>query len=467
MVKTTIVVYLGEKFFAAVEIKVNKTGAELLRYAMRQLPKSGFSGEWLKEIWKKEYFGHTKVIALLPQGLVKFKSLSLPNLPDEQIRAAVRLELDNSPPGEIYRIINLQRGEQQVTVKLAMVSDAALDAYLNQFERAGLTVKWAGLNFQGIQNYLAFNFDFFEGEGADVYLSIDGACSELGALTDTELLYRRALVIGGDHLTEDFPKYLPELVEEIRLSLASYQAVTNSRLPKQIWIFGEAKPEQEWLDRLGAALGIFFVVPDKTRLSGVITRRHTSELAPLIGLALDEAWLTREDWRFNTNEQTRRARNRQKILVAIKGAMAGAMLLMGLVLGVRARALRDRKNVAWLNEQKEAITELRRVEKDANQKVAELKTLEEWLNLRGQELEFLRALRKILPERTQITDLTIEDGLVKILSGSTTSVSTLLDKLQRTPELKTFKLRGAITVDKSGMELFQLEGRFAPEEKTP
>lgn len=467
MTKTTIVVYLGEKRFSAVELKINNTGAELLRYAIYQLPESGFSGEWLKEIWKKEYFGHTKVIALLPQGLVKFRPISLPNLPDEQIRAAVRLELDNSFPGEIYRIINLQRTEQQVTVRLALVKDAELVFYLNQLQSAGLTVKWAGLTLQGIQNYLAFNFDFFEGSGADVYLSLNDNCSEIAALTDTELLYRRALLIGADQLADNPAKYLPELAEEIRLSLASYQVKANGQLPERIWIFREAKPKQEWLDQLGAALGITFTVPDKTRLTGVITGSHTPELAPLIGLALDEAWLSRKDWRFNTNEQTRRAEDRKRLLAVAKAALAGIVLLTGLVLGVHARTVRDRKNAAWLNEQKETIAKLRLVESDANRKIAELKTLEDWLNLRGQELEFLRTLENILPERTQINDLTIEDGLVKLLSGSTASVSTLLDKLQRTPELKTFKLRGAITVDKSGMELFQLEGRFTPEEKAP
>lgn len=82
-------------------------------------------------------------------------------------------------------------------------------------------------------------------------------------------------------------------------------------------------------------------------------------------------------------------------------------------------------------------------------------------------MEFLRVLQASLPEGTQVTDLIIEDEVVKSLSGSTRSVSTLLARLQRTPELKTFKLKGAITTDKNGMELFQLEGKFTPEEKAP
>lgn len=467
MAKTAIVVYLGENYFAAIEVKTNTTGGEILRYTIHQLPESGFSGEWLAEIWKKEYFGHTKVISLLPQGLVKYKSLSLPNLPDEQLQAAVRMDLENSESGSVYRIVNLKKEEQHTSVKLTLIKDAELESYLNQIRSAGLTIEWAGLNHHGIQNYLAFNFDFFEGSGADIYLSLNDTCSELGALTDTELLYRRALLTGANQLKEDASKYLPEFIEELRLSLASYQAANNTPLPEQIWVFGAAKPEKIWLEQLSAALGIQFVVSDQTRLSGVITGSYTAGLAPLIGLALDETWLSRKDWRFNTRNQVRQERNRQKTLTVIKAGLAGVLLIIGLLLGVQARAIRNQKNAAWLDSQKEIVSRLRKVETDTSQKVAQLKTLEAWLNHRGHELEFLRIIEASLPEQTQITDLIIEDETVKGLSGSTRSVSALLGKLQRTPELRTFKLKGSITIDKSGMELFQLEGRFTPGEKAP
>ncbi len=467
MAKTTIVVYLGENYFTAVEIKITAAGGEVLRYTVHQLPESGFSGEWLAAIWKKEYYGHTKVITLLPQGLVRYKSLSVPNLPDEQLRAAVRMELGNSEPGAVYRIINVQQGEQQQSVKLALIKDAELESYLDRLRSAGLTVEWAGLNHHGLQNFLAFNFDFFEGSGVDLYLTLNINHSELGALTDTELLYRRGLLIGANQLKEKPSRYLPELIEEIRLSLASYQNANNLPLPEQIWVFGEAKPEKEWLEQLTAALGIKFVVPDQTRLSGVITGSHTPEVAPLIGLALDEAWLSRKDWRFKANEQVRQERNRQKMLTATKAGLAGILLIIGLLLGVQAQAIKNQKNAAWFDGQKETISRLRKVESDTGQKVEQLKTLEEWLSHRGHELEFLRVLQASLPGETKITNLVIEDDVVKGLSGSTRSVSTLLAKLQRTPKLKTFKLKGAITSDKNGMELFQLEGKFVPEEKTP
>ncbi len=467
MAKTAIVVYLGEKHFVAVEVKLNKTGGELLRFTDFSLPESGFSGEWLAEVWKKEYYGRTKVIALLPQGLVKYKSLTIPNLPDEQLRSAVRLELETCEPGAVYRIINIQKGEPQLTVKLALIKDAELEVYLNRIRNAGLTVDWSGLNHHGFQNFLAFNLDFFEGAGADVYLSLNYSCSEIGAISDTELLYRRSLLTGAEHLSEDAAKYLPELTEEIRLSLAAYQRSNNTQLPEKIWVFGEAKPEKEWLEELSRTLGIPFATAEKTRLSGVLAGSYTAGIAPLIGLALDDAWLSRKDWRFNTSEQVRQERNRQKTLTAVKAGLAGALLIAGLLLGVQARAIKGQKNAAWLEKQQDTIVRLRKVEADISQKLGQMKTLENWMGQRGRELEFLRTLQAALPEETQINDLIMEDGDIKGLSGSTRSVSRLLEKLQRTPELRSFKLKGSITSDKNGMELFQLEGKFTPGEKKP
>ncbi len=467
MAKTKIVLYLSEDYFTAVEVRMNKTGGELLRYSHYQLGEAGFSKEWLARIWKKEYYGHSKVISLLPQNLVGYKTLSLPPLADEQLKAAVRLEMENSEAGSVYRIITIKREEQHTSVKLALIKDDKLGSYLSQLQDAGLTVEWAGLNHHGLQNYLAFNFDFLEGSGADIYLSFNNADTEIGALTDTELLYRRVLPIGKDRLEEAPSKYLPELIEELRLSLASYQTTNSIPLPEQVWLFGEAKPEPEWLRQLAEALGISFEVPLKTRLSGVITGNHTAELAPLIGLALDEAWLARPDWRFNTFLQTRRERERRRTLTALKAGLAGTLLIAGLFLGVQARAIRDEKNAVWLGRQKETVARLRKIEADTNQKISQLKQLENWMGRRGHELEFLRALQAGLPEGTKITDLIMEDGVIKGLSGSTRSVSRLLEKLQRTPELQTFKLKGTITSDKNGMELFQLEGKFTPGEQTP
>ncbi|NLY74814.1 MAG: hypothetical protein GX075_05885 [Firmicutes bacterium] len=467
MAKTSIAVYLGEEYFVAVELKQHNTGGELLRYAVYSPPESGCSEGWLKGIWKKEFFSHTKVIALLPQDLVKYKTLTLPALSDEQLQAAVRLEMESSEPGACYRIINIQQTEQHILVKLALINEIELGSYLSQFQNAGLTVEWSGLNFHGLQNYLSFNFDFFEGAGADIYLSVNNTCSEIVALTDTELIFRRALPMGKNYLKENPSKHLPEFAEEARLTLTSYQVATNFQLPERIWLFGEARLEMEWSRQLTGILGIPLVIPDQTRLSGVITGNHTPILAPLIGLALDETWLFRKDWRFKTREQLQQERKRRKMMTAIKAALAGALLVCGLILGIQARVIRDQKDSIWLAEQREKATRLRDVEIDANQKAGQLKNLEKWLNRRGLELEFLRVLEANLPERTQITDLIIEDGVVKSLSGSTVSVSILLERLRQTPELSALKLKGTITTDKSGMELFQLEGTFLPGEKKP
>ena len=467
MAKTKIAVYLSEDHFAVVEVKINQGGGELLRYNIYSLGETGFSKEWLARIWKKEYYGHNRVISLLPQNLVRYKTISLPLLPDEQLQAALRMEMENSEAGSVYRTITVKREEEHTSVKLALIRDAELESYLSQLQDAGLTVKWVGLNHHGLQNYLAFNFDFLEGSGADLYLSFNNIYTEIGALTDTELLYRRVLPIGKKQLEEAPSKYLPELIEEIRLSLASYQTANNIPLPGQIWLFGAAKPDAQWLYQLTEALGISFEVPDRTRLSGVITGKHTAELAPLIGLALDEAWLDRQDWRFNTFQQARRERERRRTLTVIRAGLAGILLIAGLFLGVQARAIRNEKNTAWFGGQKEKVAQLCKIEADANQKINQLKQLENWMERRGFELEFLRALQAGLPEGTQITDLIMEDGVIKGLSGSTRSVSRLLEKLQRTPGLQSFKLKGTITSDKNGMELFQLEGKFTPGEQKP
>ena len=182
MAKTKIAVYLGERHFAAVEVKTSKAGGELMRYNIYSLGETGFSKGWLARLWKQEGYGHNKVISLLPQNLVRYKTLSLPQLPEEQLQAAVRMEMENSEAGSVYRIITIKREERHALVKLALIRDDELESYLNQLQDAGLIVEWVGLNHHGLQNYLAFNLDFLEGPGTDLYLRFNNTDTEIERL---------------------------------------------------------------------------------------------------------------------------------------------------------------------------------------------------------------------------------------------------------------------------------------------
>ena len=103
------------------------------------------------------------------------------------------------------------------------------------------------------------------------------------------------------------------------------------------------------------------------------------------------------------------------------------------------------------------MLKLSHAENQTRQKMARLKALKEWQTDNLPELEFLTVLEQTLPEDTIISNLTLEAGVVKDLSGTTPSVSYLLNQLKKVPLLQNLKLKGTITVSPEG-ELFHLEG---------
>ena len=113
----------------------------------------------------------------------------------------------------------------------------------------------------------------------------------------------------------------------------------------------------------------------------------------------------------------------------------------------------------------EIITKLQREKSQTNANITRVRTLEDWLSASGNELEFLRLFKENLPEGTKITDITIEDGVVKDISGVTPSTSMMLNNLRKVKGLDQLKLKGTISITDSG-EMFHLEGPIIRKEQS-
>jgi hypothetical protein len=119
---------------------------------------------------------------------------------------------------------------------------------------------------------------------------------------------------------------------------------------------------------------------------------------------------------------------------------------------------------AWLQEKAPRLIRLQYLERDSKKAALQIKELEVWLGERDRELEFLKVLLNNLPPGTKVTDMTIENGIIKDIAGVTPSVSLLLGRIRTVPELSGLKLKGTITTSNVG-EIFHLEGKIVPEMK--
>jgi Tfp pilus assembly protein PilN len=466
MTKTVVVIEISGDSFTMVEVKGGLKHADLQRYLVCQIPDAGVTAAWLRQIWQKQNVSQNRVICILPNRIVKYKTVNLPVLPDRELENAIRLELDGG--GEaIIQILNQVEQDAMLTIKAAIIKNKDLAAWLLPLQEAGLEVLWSGYHSRGIQNFINFHQGFLQERTQEtVYLTLDDSRAEFGVVSDEALLYRRALEIG----THDFqdsanPIAETDLKEELRLSIAAYQAGSGKEPPPLLWLFGK---DRAALARIRAVLnraGYQVNLSSKSRLAGVAPGEDTPGIAPLLGLALDElGWDVCEQLRVYTAQQREKQGLTIRLCILGKYALAGCILVGGLMLMMQAKLVKEDQSAQWLAAQSGKLQELRRVEAESNTYLVEIKAMEKWLDSRGRELEFILTLQEGLPEDTLITDLAMEDGDISNIAGTTPSVSLLLSYLQHKPALRHLKLKGNIAVTEVGLERFQLEGAIKAKE---
>ena len=463
LTKTVIIVEIGRDTFQAVEVANQHNGIELVRYAIRNLPADGINSEWIKKIWEQEHFSRNRVILLLPPDLVNYKTVVLPTLPLTQFEAAIQVELNSNNHSEIISIIGYYLWQDMYHVKVALVKDDLLCERLCFLEQAGLKVEWSGVRARGIENFINFNQGFFEEPNTDLaYLDITEEQTEFGVFKEDEILYRRDFAPGSTELIlaegQSDTAITADFLEELRLSIASYRSAFSGGLKGKLWTFGYVDHLAELLNRLMAELDLQVFIPTKSKLAGVLTDKHTPQMAPLIGLALEASGFLHREFGCIFSEKQKEALQKKKMLKDLfKIVLIGTGILAGIFFGMQANIEHNTKVDNWLQQQAPRLIKLQYLDRSTSKNIQKINELEDWLVDRNQELEFLRILQANLPVGTKIIDLTIENGLIKDLSGTTPTVSWLLSKLKGVPGLDDLRLKGTITKGPEG-EIFHLEG---------
>ncbi|HEX3046452.1 MAG TPA: hypothetical protein VHY08_16970 [Bacillota bacterium] len=475
MAKTTIVVELNQGLCSALEINSRGNMVELVRYMVRDFYENDRNPDWLKRVWQEEHFSHNRVICMLPVNIVKYKTITIPPLPPEQIEAAVQMEYENnSDQSEIVKIINYRSHDQMYQVKVALIKKDLLNQHLHFWQQAGLVVEWSGIRTWGIENFINFNSGFFEDPVTGItYLDITEQQTEFGIVKNEELVYRRDFSLGIQDLggvqtdgVESFnPDMMSDFLDEVRLSTASYRAA-EGELPLKLWLFGEIESVAFLISELAGQFEFKPYVPEKSRLTGVLTQKNTPLLAPLIGLALETTvYFNHERWRIFSDEQTNVKVNRQKVNRILGIGFAGLLFIAGIFFFIQANLERETKITQWLQVQSPTLKRLQQTKKMTGKNQQKIKTLESWLSDQGQELEFMLALQNNLPVGTKITDLMIDEGIVKDLTGITPSASLLISRIKGVRGLEGLNSKGTIT-NSAGGEVFHLEGRMRAPQPT-
>lgn len=460
--KTVIAVDFDRIKFRAIEIVQGKSGIDIVRYTIRDLPADGLSASWIKSVWNEEKFARAWIVGSISNAIIQYKSVMLPMLPEDQLAAAAKMELEGSGFGEDFLKIMLyrHRDRDMIAMKMGLIDNRELEAIYRLFSQAGLKIAWFGFRNHGIQNFIEFNHQFLKKAQPEVFVDVTPRMSELGVCMGDQLIFCREFEPGSEGLVEnESNSELRDFCQELRLSLEASRTLDNGPTSSDsVWGFGSAEVLTAISERITAETGLTLQIPLKTSLTGSETGNHTPELAPLIGLGLEGiGWSNTERLHvFSRTQLNERIRLRLWRTAALYG-IAAMIFTAGIILGIHARAEKAQKVSAWLTTHSSVLISLRRAESETNRDRDEVKMLQGWISEENRELEFFKAIQENLPEGTLISDVILEDGAVKELSGTTPAVSLVLNRLKSSPVLNRLQLKGSIEVTPKG-ETFHLQG---------
>jgi hypothetical protein len=466
-----IIIELREGLLRLVEMEAAGAAVVVRRTLCLDLPPGPLDPAWLRLLWQRERIINKKVVLLIPESLVSHQTLSLPDLPAEQLEKALRFELEShtTAAGRLGRVINRVHQEKRWAIKTAMVENTALAELIQPFTAAGLNVEWSGLRLSGVVELLRFQV----GAGLTgfdetaLFLLINEGETEFGIAGADGLLFWRNFIPGGSGLdrVDGRDAFREEFQEELRLSLAASRAVLGES-PHKVWFFGDLGLIP-YLSELFNGFNLQLVVPERTGCQGVLPGAETPQLAPLIGLGIAGLLgFSDPEAPIRTLIQEKRESIQRCWRFRLEAAILALLICAGIALTLAAGGKQDAAVEHWLSGQEHLLAELQQTEKTTTIKLLQIQKLEQWQAGRDHELAFLMALQENLPSGARITDLAFEDGVVKDLSGLAPSASLLLQRLHRIPILAKLKLKGTVAVTPQG-EVFHLEGLFGKDGAGP
>ena len=220
---------IGSHAIRMVELLNSKEGSRLLCFGYRKI--DNVSDEVLpgiiREVLSEAKSGAKDVVFGVsgPQVITRF--ISIPNMPDKDIKSALAFEVEkNIPfsPEEInYDYQILERGtDKKLEVLLTAAKKALLERYIGIAKSAGLNLEVIDVNCLALANAFLKNFQFsLEPNRTSALINIGEKYTNLAILRGEILGFVRDIQIGGTDL--NVTQLETNLVHEARVSFEYFE----------------------------------------------------------------------------------------------------------------------------------------------------------------------------------------------------------------------------------------------------
>jgi Tfp pilus assembly protein PilN len=412
----------------------------------------------IEQFFRSRRLGRDNVVLGIPRSDVTIRHLDLPREVEENLTQVVLYQVQSFEPteeGEFYHdyvLMNPKRPGERLIVLLVMIRKTVLDAHLALLGELGLAPSSVTLGSVALANL------FLQGRvepTGKTYILADLRPNgiELAALRDGALVYTREVARAPEE------PWKGPLLAEVDLAAGKMRLGPEDTVEALVLAGEGAAEAQEEIreeiqdcQRIGAHVELEMAAAERARLD---------EGAASLGLAY--SGIARRP-RLALNLLPAELRFQQTRWAYVPSIILGVVVL-GLIGGFAFRPMIQeqimvRRLDAELAGLKGQVEHARTLKSEVDSLEKKVKFLEELVRPCDMNLELLQELTVLMPQDTFLSLYANRSGTIQ-LTGSSSSVPDLQQKLEKSPLMKDVQQRGTVFKDaQTGKDRFNLEAKL-------
>jgi len=428
--------------------------------------------ERLSSFLVEKKISQEETVLCIPRNIIMFKFVDLPSPDEASLPDILKYELERvipMDPAEVYYDFRVTASEENnFRVLLAAVPRKVVDYYLGLLRSVGLAP-----TVLDISTFGSFNTGYFSDYDLSrptAILDVSATDFEVMLVEDNALRFSRSMKIsvpgwrkcffGGTDFLSDNGQRMEALSDEILHGLEQSIRVAGEAgyegPPERVLISGGGQSDQILSNYMQqkSKMETGLLVPSSSSIRTQDNLNGANCLNAAVGLGLGE--LKKSPVKINLLPPALRAKRKKNQIIV-------SFILLGLVvssaLGIAASMIvKDRLRLSGIEGQLNGIKkQVARVEamelkrEEIRARLVELKGLRENDVI---PLDILKELTRILPLNTWLSSLNIQGNMIKF-SGRSTSASSLIPLLDRSPLFKGVRFEGSVE-NRGGIEKFKI-----------
>ncbi|MFC1704482.1 pilus assembly protein PilM [Candidatus Omnitrophota bacterium] len=440
-------------------LKISKSKKEIVSASateISQLSESEVS-EKINEFAATQHIKKCEAINVIPSHFAITKNIEIPSIDLHEIKEIIDLQAGSHTPYSREEIIMdyKQVGvfhERYTKILLVIVKRDVITKRYDIIKSAGFKAAIAVLEAEPV-SVICFDSLLADQKDKPVGIAhVDSASIDFSVVEDGSIIYLRTIPIGAGSISSG-PEEKKRFLDELKMSLESYQAENVASLPSRIVFTGMTEHlsgiEKDIQSAAGVSIDIVplsSIVTETNDIADSLQNNNNVSLLPVIAppLVLDSIGLNLipEDVKIN-----RKIKQKAKEVTRLGMFSMAALIILCAVLltGMIFKKLYLSRLLSSYTKENQEVQRLKEISERTG-------IIKRFLNKKGESLYVLTELYNAMPEEVYLSSFSLREDGSLMVTGTADSMSQVFSLVTGLENNKSFK---NVTVDFTKSRMLQ------------